>query len=782
MRKPFAVAIALLLILCLPLAVSAHATLIRTDPQENAVLAVPPASVSLWFDEDLDPRFSSVTVLDSQRARVDAGNQILSAEHRQMSIGLKQGLPRGAYTVSWRAVSATDGHDTRGVFAFYVGVAAPAQPATLPAVSSTSSPLPLPAEIIVRWINLLAALALYGALTVGLLAGDAGAAMRVLRQAAGSRMRRWVVINLIVLFVGTIASQLLQAMAASERSLGDVLAQSIWLQTLVDTRFGQAGLARILLVDALLVLFATRTADTGKRIRRLWNARALDIFYVVVAALILLTFSLASHSAASGGFFNLALLIDWLHLHAIGAWMGGLFTLALVLKTVLSSNGVVGAERAPAPTQTVLVILRRFTNLAIAAVVLFALTGLYSAWRHVGYPAALIGSTYGVTLIIKNLMLVPLLFIGLINTLLLRPDWVQRLAAFFEGTMRRPAPALAGFQALAGSMILPATVLRYVRIEAALGVLVVLAAAALTALPPGRISAPQPLPPPFEVTRQAADMKVTLRVAPYVVGSQTYQVTVTDLNGAPLSNVTRVTLHFTFLGTDLGTATADLQGAGGGLYNLQGAYLSVVGEWKVEAYVRRAGVVDDARIPYRLSVIDPASSRAEELPPLSTSVIFAAFDLAAGIGLLIFARRRNIPEGKWIGLGALALGLVLLALGTVFTPPASAGIVTNPIVPDETSLARGKDVYTQNCAVCHGPAGRGNGPLAIGMNPPPADFVAHVTQHSDETLFDWISKGIAGTSMQGWDKSLSETDRWHTINYIQALAERASAPPTPVVK
>ena len=85
-------------------------------------------------------------------------------------------------------------------------------------------------------------------------------------------------------------------------------------------------------------------------------------------------------------------------------------------------------------------------------------------------------------------------------------------------------------------------------------------------------------------------------------------------------------------------------------------------------------------------------------------------------------------------------------MGTVLTPPASAGIITNPIVPDEVSLARGKELYTQNCAVCHGATGRGNGPLAIGMNPPPADFVAHVNLHADETLFDWISKGIPGTS------------------------------------
>ena len=145
-----------------------------------------------------------------------------------------------------------------------------------------------------------------------------------------------------------------------------------------------------------------------------------------------------------------------------------------------AAKSKVKAAPAPAPTanlapaQTVLVILRRFTNVAVGAVVLFALTGLYSAWRQVGYPAALVGSTYGITLIIKNVMLIPLLFIGLINTLLLRPDLLQKAASVAGAlTRRRALPALtrtlAALQAVAASSSVPQTILRYVRIEALLG-------------------------------------------------------------------------------------------------------------------------------------------------------------------------------------------------------------------------------------------------------------------------------------------------------------------------
>ncbi len=43
----------------------------------------------------------------------------------------------------------------------------------------------------------------------------------------------------------------------------------------------------------------------------------------------LLTFSLQSHAAALG--YPLAVLLDWLHIAAMSAWMGGLPALALLL-------------------------------------------------------------------------------------------------------------------------------------------------------------------------------------------------------------------------------------------------------------------------------------------------------------------------------------------------------------------------------------------------------------------------------------------------------------------
>jgi mono/diheme cytochrome c family protein len=103
----------------------------------------------------------------------------------------------------------------------------------------------------------------------------------------------------------------------------------------------------------------------------------------------------------------------------------------------------------------------------------------------------------------------------------------------------------------------------------------------------------------------------------------------------------------------------------------------------------------------------------------------------------------------------------------------------NPISPSDASVARGQVLYQQNCAECHGSAGRGDGPRAAGLNPPPVDLTVHVNVHPDQQLFDWISGGISGSAMPAFGGQLSVTDRWNLVNYLHTLALPQAAPSAP---
>jgi mono/diheme cytochrome c family protein len=77
-------------------------------------------------------------------------------------------------------------------------------------------------------------------------------------------------------------------------------------------------------------------------------------------------------------------------------------------------------------------------------------------------------------------------------------------------------------------------------------------------------------------------------------------------------------------------------------------------------------------------------------------------------------------------------------------------------------------VYEANCVVCHGETGRGDGPAAAGLRPQPADFRVHLAAgHTDGQLFDWITNGVAGTSMPAFRDQLTEEERWHVLNFIR---------------
>src|ERR1043165_1777838 len=136
--------------------VLAHAILLRSNPAANAVLPQPPVQVELFFSEAADGTLSDIKVYSSTGKQVDVGDvRVDPSDPTRMTVSLHS-LNDGVYTVTWKAVSAIDGHQTTGSFPFAVGNT---NPSALPVSQQTStSNLPISA-LLAKWI-LLASLAL----------------------------------------------------------------------------------------------------------------------------------------------------------------------------------------------------------------------------------------------------------------------------------------------------------------------------------------------------------------------------------------------------------------------------------------------------------------------------------------------------------------------------------------------------------------------------------------------------------------------------------------------
>ena len=97
----------------------AHAFLDHSDPAVGSTMQTAPAVIHLWFTQELEPAFSSVTVTDQSGATVSEPAAIDPNNKSELDVKLKS-LPAGAYKVSWHALSV-DTHTTDGDFSFHVG-------------------------------------------------------------------------------------------------------------------------------------------------------------------------------------------------------------------------------------------------------------------------------------------------------------------------------------------------------------------------------------------------------------------------------------------------------------------------------------------------------------------------------------------------------------------------------------------------------------------------------------------------------------------------------------
>jgi len=130
---------------------------------------------------------------------------------------------------------------------------------------------------------------------------------------------------------------------------------------------------------------------------------------------------------------------------------------------------------------------------------------------------------------------------------------------------------------------------------------------------------------------------------------------------------------------------------------------------------------------------------------------------------------------------ALAVTATLYAADDApWTAPARAARKPNPVPSDDTSIAAGKVVYTQQCFSCHGAAGKGDGPAAKDLEKNPGDLSKPALwDQTDGALFWKLTEGKK--PMPAFATLTTETQRWQVINYVRTLAPKpaGTAPSQP---
>lgn len=105
-------------------------------------------------------------------------------------------------------------------------------------------------------------------------------------------------------------------------------------------------------------------------------------------------------------------------------------------------------------------------------------------------------------------------------------------------------------------------------------------------------------------------------------------------------------------------------------------------------------------------------------------------------------------------------------------------------VPATADYNRGKKLFLQNCAHCHGLAGDGKGWEGDYLNPQPADLRKLAGKPGQDqrpgAYMARLSFGIRNTAMPSWGEFLTEEQRWDAVGYLLGtFIKGTAAKPTP---
>jgi uncharacterized membrane protein len=320
----------------------------------------------------------------------------------------------------------------------------------------------------------------------------------------------------------------------------------------------------------------------------------------LAAGVTMLLHILVGHAAGPSPLRSVNLLVQWLHLLAVGTWIGGLVWLLAGLR---------GQQR---PEQVAMAV--RFSKLAAPVLGLVAVTGLSRALHLAGGWQGLLDSNYGHFLDVKVALFLGLVLLGALNR--------YRIVPALSGGVRRLDELR-----------------RNVRGEVVLAACILAVTAVLSQLPPGKFvvdqaAAKPPAPPSLQVEGSdfATSVRVALTVSPGTTGPNAFTAKITDYDSGEDWPATRVALRFTPRDQpDIGASTLDLKRADDGLWRGQGSQLSIAGRWVVVGLIEGSGPAVTVPMELRTRAA-PQQVRVSEVPgqPTLYTVTLAAGDSLQG--------------------------------------------------------------------------------------------------------------------------------------------------------
>jgi copper transport protein len=585
-----ALVVALLAWFALPAGnVQAHAELIGSNPAPGQTVTHFPTTVELDFSENVDLGSARFELLNASGEVVAVGKARLSPSSPLTLLVDFPSQPDGVYSLAWQVISAVDGHETNGTVAFSVGLNSP-QASLLPppGTPDPATDLPPAGLMIFRWLAYVTIAVALGSALFGMLVWrrayrSASCALSQLPGAPEALVEWDEQVTRLLRYLGMFG-----AIGVLFSLSGDLLLISlaitpsetapVWQTLLQNFSLQEGRLVWVRLAALpLMAVFSALLPSAGRGKARGW-------WGIIGLGLVLeLTYSLSGHNAALGS--PLPVIDDWLHFTAMSAWIGGLLPLGILLlgkrcppdpdeeDEYVEEDAPVREPIDPmawseASTQLLSYTSQRFSRMALAAVIVLGLSGVYSALLQVKTLQALLSTRYGQAILVKSGLFAAFIGLGALNQRGILP----RIATTGQRALTRLGKS--------------------VRVELMLGALVLLAAGGLTSLAPAYLALQTDHRYGMHVRWSGDNVTMDFRLAPVKVGDNEFAVDIVDRRPGAQNVVGTALLRIQAADGSTGATQVEAKLTTDHRYSARGSYFSKMGTWDVLVIWRKPNFDD----------------------------------------------------------------------------------------------------------------------------------------------------------------------------------------------
>jgi mono/diheme cytochrome c family protein len=388
-------------------------------------------------------------------------------------------------------------------------------------------------------------------------------------------------------------------------------------------------------------------------------------------------------------------------------------------------------------------------------------------------------------LLAKIALILPLLGVAGLNAFVLKPRFVAAIDSLYqqggtdsEASRSRWTPQLRRLREL----LIPTVAVEITLVVAVFAAVGVLTQTATASGELAQDAAAKAAPAKFDQKATSGGLTYEVQVTPNQADTTNeYVVDIKAADGTPATTVTQTRLRFNYEDAPNAVAPSELllTKFSPGEWKGAGVYFTTQGNWRIDMTIRRSDG-DDVSHAFLLPVAPlPAQTKAGSGSIFALPFTVFNWNEVAGAALalvgalvLIYRRQINVANMGYratvTGATAVLLAGAVLVFGVHTHNTQANPTKGNPVKPTAASIARGKELFQQNCVQCHGIDGRGDGPQAAQLSPAPTDFRLHMPLHTDPQFYAFIHDGYAGTAMPAFGSAFSSDDIWNLVNYLRS--------------